>query len=173
MIVEIAEGFIHLFQSAGKIFSGMIVSTIPMLITLILTVNFIMKLIGQQRMEKVATLMGKSKILTYGILPSFAWFFLSSPGALTMGKFLPERCKPAYQDALGSTVHPLTSLFPHIVPSELFIWLGVAAGLTRLDLPVADLALRYIVAGILLGFIRGFLTEYIFTRLEKRELNQE
>ena len=85
MIVEIAEGFIHLFQSAGKIFSGMIVSTIPMLITLILTVNFIMKLIGQQRMEKVATLMGKSKILTYGILPSFAWFFLSSPGALTMG----------------------------------------------------------------------------------------
>ena len=62
-----------------------------------------MKLIGQQRMEKVATLMGKSKILTYGILPSFAWFFLSSPGALTMGKFLPERCKPAYQDALGST----------------------------------------------------------------------
>ncbi|QKJ86060.1 PTS system, glucitol/sorbitol-specific IIC component [Paramixta manurensis] len=169
MIVEFAEGFIHLFQSAGKIFAGMISSTIPMLITLILAVNFIMKVIGQKKIEKFATLMGRSKILTYGILPSFAWFFLSSPGALTLGKFLPERCKPAYQDALGSTAHPLTSLFPHVVPSELFIWLGVAAGLTTLNLPVADLAIRYIAAAVLLGFIRGFITEFIYTRLENKE----
>ncbi len=169
MIVELAEQFINLFRSSGKIFSDMVTGTIPMLITLILTVNFIMKLVGEKRMEKFAGVMGRSKILTYGVLPTLAWFFLSSPGALTMGKFLPERCKPAYQDALGTTVHPLTSLFPHIVPSELFIWLGIAAGLSQLHISVADFALRAIGAAIVLGIIRGFLTEYIFTRLEKRE----
>lgn len=169
IIVQAAEGFIHLFKSAGDIFVSMASGTLPMLITLILVVNFIMKLVGQRRIESFAERLGRSKIMTYGVLPSLGWFFLSSPGALTLGKFLPERCKPGYEDALGTTAHPLTSLFPHVVPSELFIWLGVAAGITKLGFPLAELAIRYILAAILIGLIRGFLTEYIFVYLQKRE----
>lgn len=111
-LVSTAEGFIHLFQAAGKIFLDMMTGLIPMLICLLLAINFLMKLVGTIRMEKVAALLGRSRILTYGVLPVLGWFFMSSPGALTLGKLLPEKSKPGYEDALGTTAHPLTSLFP-------------------------------------------------------------
>ena len=93
---------------------------------------------------------------------------MSSPGALTLGKLLPEKSKPGYEDALGTTAHPLTSLFPHVVPSELFVWLGVAAGIQTLGLPVTELALRYIAAAIVIGLLRGMITEYLFLRLRHK-----
>ncbi|EBH8909036.1 PTS glucitol/sorbitol transporter subunit IIC [Salmonella enterica] len=168
-IISLAEGFIHLFQAAGKIFLDMMSGIIPMLITLLLAINFLMKLTGEARMQRVAALFGRSRILTYGVLPVFGWFFMSSPGALTLGKLLPEKSKPGYEDALGTTAHPLTSLFPHVVPSELFVWLGVAAGLKALHLPVTELALRYIAAAIVIGLIRGIITEYLFLRLSRND----
>ncbi|EAW0643272.1 PTS sorbitol transporter subunit IIC [Salmonella enterica] len=167
-LVSLAEGFIHQFQAAGKIFLDMMTGLIPMLITLLLAINFLMKLVGTVRMEKVAALLGRSRILTYGVLPVLGWFFMSSPGALTLGKLLPEKSKPGYEDALSTTAHPLTSLFPHVVPSELFVWLGVAAGVKALGLPVTSLALRYIAAAMLTGLIRGIITEYLFLRLSRR-----
>lgn len=96
-LVSLAEGFIHLFQAAGKIFLDMMTGLIPMLICLLLAINFLMKLVGTIRMEKVAILLGRSRILTYGVLPVLGWFFMSSPGALTLGKLLPEKSKPGYQ----------------------------------------------------------------------------
>lgn len=110
--VSLAEAFIHVFQVAGKIFLDMMTGLIPMLICLLLAINFLMKLVGTVRMEKVAALLGRSRILTYGVLPVLGWFFMSSPGALTLGKLLPEKSKPGYEDALGTPAHPLTSLFP-------------------------------------------------------------
>ncbi|HFK6814992.1 TPA: PTS glucitol/sorbitol transporter subunit IIC [Escherichia coli] len=134
--VSLAEAFIHVFQVAGKIFLDMMTGLIPMLICLLLAINFLMKLVGTVRMEKVAALLGRSRILTYGVLPVLGWFFMSSPGALTLGKLLPEKSKPGYEDALG--------------------------------LPVTSLALRYIAAAMLIGLIRGIITEYLFLRLSKR-----
>lgn len=93
--VSLAEAFIHVFQVAGKIFLDMMTGLIPMLICLLLAINFLMKLVGTVRMEKVAALLGRSRILTYGVLPVLGWFFMSSPGALTLGKLLPERASPA------------------------------------------------------------------------------
>lgn len=166
--VSFAESFIGLMQKAGQQFSSMIVGTIPMLVTLLTLVHFIVKIIGEERVNKFASIIGRNKILAYGVLPSIAWFFFSSPGAVAVGKFLPERCKPGYEDALGATAHPLTSLFPHVVPAELFIWLGVAEGIKKLGLPLGGLAIRYILAGIILGLIRGILTEYIFIWISRR-----
>ena len=68
-LVSLAEGFIHLFQAAGKIFLDMMTGLIPMLICLLLAINFLMKLVGTVRMEKVAAPLGRSRILTYGVLP--------------------------------------------------------------------------------------------------------
>ncbi|HHT2235086.1 TPA: PTS glucitol/sorbitol transporter subunit IIC, partial [Klebsiella michiganensis] len=45
-LVSLAEGFIHLFQAAGKIFLDMMTGLIPMLICLLLAINFLMKLVG-------------------------------------------------------------------------------------------------------------------------------
>lgn len=168
-LVVLAEGFIGFFQEAGSQFQGMVVGNIPMLVTLLTMVHFLVKAIGEKNVNKVAKYLGKNSFLSYGVLPIFAWFFFSSPGALTVGKFLPEKCKPGFEDALGTTVHPLTSLFPHVVPAELFIWLGVSAGITTLGLPITQLAIRYILVGIIMGLVRGILTEKIFIFLAKKD----
>ncbi|EDW4373876.1 PTS sorbitol transporter subunit IIC [Salmonella enterica subsp. diarizonae] len=169
VFLEIAKSFVEFFKAAGDTFLDMITSIIPMLMTLLLVVNFLMKLVGEKRIEKLATLLGKYRILTYGVLPPISWFLLSFPGALTIGKLLPERNKLPYQDALLTTAHPLTSLFPHVLPSELFIWLGVTAGIVKLGLPVEGLALRLIGAAIIVAIIRGFITEFIFIIMQKRQ----
>ena len=78
-LVTLAESFIDIFQLAGKVFLDMMRGIIPMLICLLLAINFLMKLVGQQRMERVATLLGRSRILTYGLLPILGWFFYEQP----------------------------------------------------------------------------------------------
>lgn len=110
--VSLAEAFIHVFQVAGKIFLDMMTGLIPMLICLLLAINFLMKLVGTVRMEKVAALLGRSRILTYGVLPVLGWFFMSSPGALTLGKLLPERASPAMRMRSAPPPIPSPACFP-------------------------------------------------------------
>ena len=167
--IGIAEAFMGFFAAAGETIAGNITGTVPTLLGLLFLVQFIIKLCGEKRINKVAKVLGKSRILSYLVLPTFAWFFFSSPGALVVGKFLPEKRKPGFQDALGRTVHPLTSLFPHIVPAELFIWLGIAAGVEALGLPIGGLALRAILVSLVVGLISGIVTERIFLFMLKRK----
>ena len=111
-LVSLAEGFIHLFQAAGKIFLDMMTGLIPMLICLLLAINFLMKLVGTVRMEKVAALLGRSRILTYGVLPVLGWFFMSSPGALTLGKLLPKRASLVMKMHSAPLPTPSPACFP-------------------------------------------------------------
>jgi PTS system glucitol/sorbitol-specific IIC component len=98
-----------------------------------------------------------------------AVFFLTNPMAYTFGTFLEERYKPAFYDSAVSFVHPPLGLFPHVNPGELFVWLGVAEGIRRLDLPLGDLAVRYLLAGLVVILIRGLLTQYITQFLARRQ----
>jgi PTS system glucitol/sorbitol-specific IIC component len=88
-------------------------------------------------------------------------FFLTNPMAYTMGRFLPERDKPAFYDSAVSFVHPPLGLFPHVNPGELFVYAGIAAGITKLRLPLGDLAVRYFYVGLIVIFMRGIVTETI------------
>ena len=81
--------------------------------------------------------------------------------AYTMGRFLPEKFKPAFYDAAVSYVHPPLGLFPHINPGEIFVWSGIAAGITTLGYGLGDLAIRYALVGLVVIFIRGIVTEWI------------
>jgi glucitol/sorbitol PTS system EIIC component len=81
--------------------------------------------------------------------------------AYTMGRFLPERDKPAFYDSAVSFVHPPLGLFPHVNAGELFVWAGIAAGITTLGLPIGDLAVRYFYVGLIVIFMRGITTETI------------
>ena len=166
--MEYIELFIGFFNKAGAAFVGMATGIIPALIALLIVVNALFRFIGQKRINKIAGVLGKNRILAYGLLPPMAWLLMSYPGALTIGKLLPEKNKLGYQDALLTVAHPLTSLFPHVLPSELFIWLGVAAGITDLGLPVSDLALRFIAAAIVIGVVRGFVTDFVYSLMQKR-----
>ena len=164
-LANLAQGFIGLFQKGGEVFVSLVSGIVPLLIVLMTFVNALIALIGHERIEGVGRYAAKPGILPtivrYTILPFLAVFFLTNPMAYTMGRFLPERVKPAFYDAAVSFVHPPLGLFPHVNPGEIFVWAGIAKGITDLKLNIGDLAIRYFLVGLVVIFIRGILTEYI------------
>ena len=164
-----AEWFIGLFQEGADTFVGFVTGIIPLLIILLTAFYTLTNLIGQDRVQRAARFAAGNIITRYTLLPLMAVFFLTNPMAYTFGTFLEERYKPAFYDSAVSFVHPPLGLFPHVNPGELFVWLGVAEGIRRLGLPLGDLAVRYLLAGLVVIFIRGLLTQFITQFLARRQ----
>lgn len=164
-LVRLAEGFIGLFQAGADVFVSLVVGIVPLLIILLTGVNALIALIGAERIERVGEWAARPGLIFYPIrylvFPVLSVFFLTNPMAYTMGRFLPEKYKPAFYDAAVSYVHPPLGIFPHINPGELFVWLGIAAGIDTLGLSVIPLAVRYLLVGLVVIFIRGIVTERI------------
>jgi glucitol/sorbitol PTS system EIIC component len=168
-IVKLAEGFIGMFEKGGETFIGMLTGIVPTLICLITAVNAIIKLVGEDRIQHFAQKCTKNIILRYSVFPLLAVFFLTNPMAFTFGKFLPEKQKPAFYDSAVSLVHPITGLFPHANAAELFVYTGIAAGITQLDLSLGPLAIRFFIVGMIIILIRGIITEKITTKMMKNK----
>jgi PTS system glucitol/sorbitol-specific IIC component len=172
-LVRLAEGFIGLFQQGAETFVGLVTGIVPLLIILLTFVNALVALIGPHRIERVGEWAARPGLIYYPVryilLPFLSVFFLTNPMAYTMGRFLPEKYKPAFYDAAVSYVHPPTGIFPHINPGELFVWLGIAAGITSLGLSVVPLAVRYLLVGLVVIFLRGITTEVITARMWKTD----
>jgi glucitol/sorbitol PTS system EIIC component len=166
-IVKFAEGFIGMFEKGGETFIGMLTGIVPTLICLITAVNAIIKLVGEDRIQHFAQKCTKNIILRYSVFPLLAVFFLTNPMAYTFGKFLPEKQKPAFYDSAVSLVHPITGLFPHANAAELFVYTGIAAGITQLDLSLGPLAIRFFIVGMIVILIRGIITEKITIKMMK------
>jgi glucitol/sorbitol PTS system EIIC component len=164
-----AEWFIGLFQAGGETFVGFVTGIIPTLIVLLTFFYTLINLIGEDRIHRAAQFAAGNFFTRYTVLPVLAVFFLTNPMAYTFGTFLEERYKPAFYDSAVSFVHPPLGIFPHVNPAELFVWLGVARGLQQLDLPLGPLAVRYIIAGLIVIFIRGVFTQYITFFLARRQ----
>jgi PTS system glucitol/sorbitol-specific IIC component len=160
-----AENFIDIFRTGGETFVALVVGIIPLLIVLLTAVHALIKLIGPEKIDRVGEMAARPGLLyyplRYTVLPILAVFFLTNPMCYTMGRFLPERDKPAFYDAAVSFVHPPLGLFPHVNAGELFVWAGIAAGIEKLGLPIGDLAVRYLYVGLIVIFMRGVMTELI------------
>ena len=159
MLAHLAQSFMSLFQKGGEVFVSLMTGILPTLIVLITAVNAIIHLIGEDRVAKFAQMATKNIILRYTVLPVLAVFFLTNPMCYTFGKFLEEKYKPAFYDAAVSFVHPITGLFPHANAGELFVYMGIASGITALGLPLGDLAVRYFITGVIVILLRGIITE--------------
>ena len=166
---RIAEGFIGLFQAGADTFVGFVTGIIPLLIVLLTAFYTLTNLIGEDRVQRVARFAAGTIFTRYTLLPLLAVFFLTNPMCYTFGTFLDEKYKPAFYDSAVSFVHPPLGLFPHINAAELFVWLGVATGIQALGLPLGDLAVRYLLAGLVVIFIRGLVTQYITFFLARRQ----
>jgi len=168
-----AEYFISIFQRGGEVLLSLMGGILPTLIVLLTAVNALVRLIGPEKIENLGVKASQPGLqwypVRYMVLPFLAVFFLTNPMAYTMGRFLPEKYKPAFYDSAVSYVHPITGIFPHANPGELFVYLGIAAGITQLGFGLGDLALRYLLVGLVVIFIRGIVTEYITARMMARK----
>ena len=164
-----AEDFIKVFNKGGSVLLSLMGGILPTLIVLLTAVNALVRLIGAEKIENLGKAAARPGIqwypVRYIVLPFVSVFMLTNPMAYTMGRFLPERLKPAFYDSAVSFVHPILGIFPHANPGELFVYLGIATGISNLGLPLGDLAIRYLLVGLVVIFIRGIVTEFITARM--------
>ena len=151
ILVKLASGFMNLFTLGGEQFVSWVTGIIPTVLMLLLLMNAIIALAGNESVNKLAKVCTKNPILRYLVLPFVSAFMLGNPMALSMGKFMPEFYKPAYY------------------ASELFVWLGIANGISALNLDTTPLAVRYLLVGLVANFISGWVTEFTTRYVEKQQ----
>lgn len=171
LLATYAEGFISLFQKGGEVFVSLVTGILPTLIVLITAVNALIKMVGEEKIHNLARAASKNVITRYTVMPVLAVFFLTNPMCYSFGMFLEERHKPAFYDAAVSFVHPITGLFPHANAGELFVYMGIAQGLTTLNLPLGGLAVRYFIVGVIVILIRGIVTEQIYAIMSRQKVS--
>ncbi len=169
VIASLANGFMELFKAGATTFSGWVAGIIPLIVVLMTAVNACIKLIGEDRVDGLARKATKNIITRYTVLPVLAVLFLGNPMMYTFGRFVDQKYKPAYYDSTVSFCHPITGLFPHANGGELFVYLGIAAGITALGLPLGELAVRYFLVGIVIILMRGIVTEKIYFYMRRKE----
>lgn len=160
--------FIGLFNASGEQFVGLVTGILPTLIVLLTFMYALTMFIGEQRVTRAVQWSARWWITRYTIMPMLAVLMLTNPMCYTFGRYLPERFKPAFYDSAVSFVHPVTTFFPYANAGELFLWLGIASGVTQLGESTVPLALRYFLVGIVVIFIRGVVTERITALLIRR-----
>lgn len=172
-LVNLAESFIGIFNAGGENFMGLVVGIVPTLVVLLTAINAFIGLVGEERVTRFAQKLTGNFFTRYTLFPLVAVFFVTSPMAFSFGRFLKEKQKPAFYDSAVSFVHPILGIFPHANSAELFVWTGIASGITGLGLNVTPLAVRYFIVGLIVIFIRGVLTEWLTHRLWKDERELE
>ena len=167
-IIWVGEHFIGLFTEAGKQFAGLVTGILPTLIVLLTFMYAVIAFIGEDRVTRAVQWSSKWWFTRYTIMPVLAVLILTNPMCYTFGRFLRERHKPAFYDSAVSFVHPVTTFFPYANAGELFVWLGVANGVTQLGQSTVPLAVRYFAVGVVVILIRGVVTELITGYLIRR-----
>lgn len=159
-VTNFAEGFMNLFETGAETFIDWMSSIVPLVLMLLVAMNTIIAFLGEERVTKLARVSSKNVVTRYMILPFISAFMLGNPMSFTLARFLPEYYKPSYFASQAQFCHTSNGVFPHINPGELFIWMGIAQGIEQLGLNSMDLAIRYLLVGLVMNFVGGWVTDY-------------
>ncbi|MBF0818295.1 PTS glucitol/sorbitol transporter subunit IIC [Streptococcus acidominimus] len=168
-VVKFAEGFIRLFQLGGDTFISWMTGIVPVVLMLLVAMNTVIALLGEERVHRLAQVSAKNPLTRYMILPFISAFMLGNPMAISMGRFLPEYYKPGFVAAQMQFCHTSNGVFPHINPGELFVYLGIATGIQTLGLNQTELAIRYLLVGLVMNFIGGWVTDFTTAYVAKQQ----
>ena len=168
-IIKFAEGFMNLFYTGAANFISWMTGIVPVVLMLLIAMNTIIHLIGEERINKLAKASIKNPLLRYMLLPYLGAFMLGNPTALSLGRFMPERLKPSYYASASYFCHTSSGVFPHINPGEVFIFLGIAEGIKTLGMSTMPLAIRYMLVGLVMNFISGWVTDFTTKYVMKQE----
>ena len=169
LIVSFAEGFMNLFKVGADNFVNWVTGIVPTVLILLIAMNTLIALIGQNRINRFAKFSAKNPLLRYMVVPFLGAFMLGNPMALSLGRFMPERIKPSYYASASYFCHTSSGVFPHINPGEVFIFLGIANGITTLGQSYMPLAVRYLLAGLVCNFISGWATDFTTKMVMKQQ----
>lgn len=158
-LVNLANGLTGIVSAGADNLISLLTGTLPKVLILLTFINAIIGFIGEERVMHAAKKITRFRLLRYTVIPFIGLFFFPNPMCYTIGRFVDEDCKPAVIDSLFSLCHPITGIFPHANPAELFVWLGIAAGLDTLGISTTPLAIRYLIVGMIVTFLRGNITE--------------
>ena len=169
VLVQGAQLFIGLFETGAETFIGWMQTIVPVVLLLLIAMNSLIRLVGEDRINTFAGKAGGNPLMRYMVLPFVGSFLLANPMVHSLGRFLPERYKPSYFASAAHFCHTSNGVFPHINPGELFIWLGVAAGIQKLGLDAGPLAIRYLLVGLVLNFLSGWVTDLTTKIVSKQQ----
>lgn len=168
-ITKFAEGFMKLFQLGGDTFISWMTGIVPVVLMLLVAMNAFIALLGEERVNKLAAVSAKNPVSRYMILPFISAFMLGNPMAISMGRFMPEYYKPSYVASQMQFCHTSNGVFPHINPGELFVWLGIVSGIKTLGLSQMELAIRYLLVGLIMNFVSGWVTDFTTAYVSKQQ----
>ena len=88
--VSAAEWFIPLFQAGAGTFISWMTGIVPLVLMLLIAMNSLIGLIGEDRINIFARRAAGNPISRYMLLPFFGAFMLGNPMSLSLGRFLPS-----------------------------------------------------------------------------------
>lgn len=169
ILVHAAEWFVGLFKAGAETFISWMGSIVPLVLMLLIAMNSLIQLIGEDKINRFASKAGNNPVSRYLLLPFLGAFMLTNPMVHSLGRFLPERYKPSYFASAAQFCHTSNGVFPHINPAELFIWLGIAQGVTAAGLSTGPLAIRYLLVGLVMNFVAGWVTDLTTAYVSKQQ----
>lgn len=173
IMVKAANGFTGIFSAGGSNLVGLITGILPNVLVLLTFINALTKIIGEKRVNAFTQKITRFRILRYTLVPFIAMFFFANPMCNTVPRFVEEKYKTATIDAIFKFAHPVTGLFQHANAGEIFVWMGIASGVAKLGLNTQELAVRYLIVGLIAALIGGCTTEIITGILSGRKLKKE
>lgn len=166
-----------LFENGAIYFISLFVlQLLPWIIIMMCFMNILFKLIGVERIEKLVQLCNKNVITRWLLSPVIAMVFSGNPMTYPYARFLPENQKVEFFDPGISFCHPVSGLFPHANPGEIFVWLGIASGVYYQYAQqgfgiesIGGLAVQYFLLGVVMVFLRSMTTHIIYSYKYKKK----